>query len=118
MKKHSLSLTLLTFALLTLLMGCSGDGSQVSPKKVAKITIYEDGTYKLADGNGKPGEPCTPPTKKGTPPPCAGDEQLFLTVKRSLVGMEKMTKTEAGGSVCYITYDSGGAPIQVCWPPL
>ncbi|WP_126454694.1 hypothetical protein [Sulfuriflexus mobilis] len=109
MKKNTLSLSILAFALLTLLTGCSGDGSEATKKKAGKITLYEDGTYELKDKNGNPGTPCTGDCGITNP-------TTVVTLKEGTRTTQKKAKQGVEDTLtCWTTYDINGTAQQLCW---
>lgn len=81
---------------------------------VAKILIYEDGTYELTDAvSEKPGKKCK--MKKWQMSDdnigrCRGfaEDEIEQNITIPLI--------RSKGSICWTTYDIDGFASQVCWP--
>ncbi|WP_126454696.1 hypothetical protein [Sulfuriflexus mobilis] len=124
MKNNTLSLSIFVFAVMTLLTGCSGlikqanaggDGSSTPPSNpvVAKILVYADGTYELANTEGVAAPSCN--IKPGSSGKCKGFQG---NKKPNDVGIEQIVTIpllRTKGSTCWTTYDINGTAQQLCW---
>lgn len=123
MKIKTIFLSLLITSF-TLLSGCSafmkdkeptGNPPPTTPKQVvAKVLIFEDGTYSLVSGDNKEtaGKKCRIKTNygKGSNPRCTGIGNGNVEQVLSI----PLLRTK--GSICWISYSVSGAAEEVCWP--
>ena len=114
--KHKM-MQLSVVAMLTMFIGSSAlinaadsGGSTV----VAKILIFEDGTYELTDAvTEKKGKRCKMKKRQMSDD---GVERCRGFAEDEVLQNLTIPLIRTQGSICWTTYDSDGAATQVCWP--
>lgn len=109
---------IIALAMLMMFIGSStlvNAADSASSTVVAKILIYEDGTYELTDSvTEKRGKKCK--MKKHQMSDSDGIERCRGFAEDEVEQVLNIPLIRTQGSICYTTYDSDGFATQICWP--
>lgn len=118
MKNNTISIPIAALTMLMMFIGSTtivNAADSSSSTVVAKILIFEDGTYELTDAvTENRGKKCK--MKKHQMSDSDGIERCRGFAEDEVKQVLNIPLIRTQGSICWTTYDIDGAATQICWP--